>query len=104
MLLHEKVRYKCKLLFIFAFTINIMERADILDGVLTHEDYKTLKEIGFTDNAARYIVESYVLPPPNHQDLEYWITWYTEFFFLEKLKRELHQYGHNTHKRSLDYN
>ena len=50
------------------------------------DDYKTLKEIGFTDETARYIINRYIIHD-NHQDLEYWVNRYIEVFFREKLEK-----------------
>ena len=57
------------------------------------DDYKTLKEIGLTDETARYIINRYMIHD-NHHDLEYWVNRYIEVFFREKLEkdRDLHEH------------
>ena len=82
-----KVVFKYEMFFIHSiFTLKRMESVA--------DDYKTLKEIGLTDETARYIINRYIIHD-NHQDLEYWVNWYIEVFFREKLEKDHDQYEHS---------
>ena len=82
-----KVVYKYEMFFIHSiFTLKRMESVA--------DNCKTLKEIGLTDETARYIINRYIIHD-NQQDLEYWVNRYIEVFFREKLEKDHDQYEHS---------
>ena len=58
------------------------------EATIVRDDYKTLKEIGFTYDTTCYIISNYRIGD-THQPIEYWVNLYIESFFCEKREKEL---------------
>ena len=58
------------------------------EATIVRDDYKTLKEIGFTDDTTCYIISTYRIGD-THQPIEYWVKLYIESFCCEKREKEL---------------
>ena len=54
------------------------------------DDYRILKEIGFTDETVCYIINHSIRD--THQPIEYWVSVYIESFFRQKREKELRDY------------